>query len=87
MAEAERQNSDLSPADPDALAKALELELRQKRARWQRVRERRGTWRALGILVVLVVLIALLVGWLYLLPELSRSQSQVSPTPTMKRAP
>jgi hypothetical protein len=54
-----------SAADPEALAKALELELIVKRASWQRMRVRRGTWRALSFLFLFLVLVGALLAYFY----------------------
>ena len=60
--------------DPEAMARALEAELISHRARWQKVKERRQTWRALSILLVLFILLAALVAYFYLVPELTREE-------------
>jgi hypothetical protein len=59
-------------SDPDALAKALEMELIGKRAAWQKAKARRGVWLALSIVFLLLVLLAGLFAYFYLVPELSR---------------
>ncbi len=56
--------------DPDALARALQLELLLKRAAWQKTAERRGTWRALSIFFLILVVLAALFAWLFLAPQL-----------------
>ena len=65
--------------DPEALAKALEMELMLKRAAWQRTRSRRGTWRALSFLFLLLVLVAAIAAWFYLAPALSRRGESTPP--------
>ena len=65
--------------DPDALAKLLEMELALKRASWQRTRSRRGTWRALSFLFLLLVIAGGLVAWFYFAPTLSRREEATSP--------
>jgi hypothetical protein len=58
-------------ADPDALAKALELELIMKRASWQKIRARRGTWRALSVLFLFFVILGALVAYFYFSTQMS----------------
>lgn len=57
-------------SDPDALAKALEMELIQKRAAWQKARAQRGTWRALSLLFLLLVILGALAAFFFVLPQL-----------------
>lgn len=71
MSSTEKPPSNLV-TDPDALAKLLEMELALKRADWQRKRSRRGTWRALSILFLLLVIVAALAAFFYFTPALSR---------------
>lgn len=52
-------------ADPEALAKALEMELMLKRASWQKTRAQRGTWRALSFLFLLLVVLGALLAYFY----------------------
>jgi hypothetical protein len=78
MPSAEKQPSNLV-TDPDALAKMLEMELALKRAAWQHTRSRRGTWRALSILFLLLVIMGALVAYFYFVPALSRSGESTSP--------
>jgi len=56
--------------DPDTLAKALELELISKRAVWERARARRGTWRALSLLFLFLIVVTALLAFFYFLPDL-----------------
>ena len=58
--------------DPEALGRALEMELIMKRAAWQRMRARRGTWRALIFLFLLVVILGALFAWFYFSSALPR---------------
>ncbi len=51
--------------DPDALARALELELIMKRASWQKMQARRGTWRALSFLFLFLVILGALLAYFY----------------------
>jgi hypothetical protein len=71
MPTAEKQPSNLV-TDPDALAKVLEMELALKRAGWERARSRRGTWRALSILFLLLVMAGALAAFFYFAPALGR---------------
>ncbi len=61
---------DLRETDPDVLARALEMELLLKRAAWQKTAECRGTWRALSIFFLLLVVLAALFAWLFVAPQL-----------------
>jgi uncharacterized iron-regulated membrane protein len=54
-------------SDPDALAKALELELIMKRAAWQKRKARRGTWRSLSFLFLFLIILGALVAYFYLM--------------------
>ena len=58
--------------DPDALAKLLDLELALKRASWEQTRSRRGTWRALSILFLLLVIAGAIAAWFFFAPALGR---------------
>ena len=79
MSSAEKQPSNLV-TDPDALAKLLEMELALKRAAWQRMRSQRGTWRALSILFLLVVMAGGLVAYFYFAPALIRRGESAPPS-------
>lgn len=52
-------------SDPEALAKALELELIMKRASWQKLQARRGTWRTLSFLFLFLVILGALLAYFY----------------------
>jgi hypothetical protein len=56
--------------NPEEITRALEMELQLKRASWQRMRERRGVWRMLSLLFLLLVLAGALLTYLYLQPQL-----------------
>ncbi len=73
-----RENQEPPPTDPEALAKALELELMQKRLEWQKARGRRGAWRALSLLFLLLVILAALAAFFLVLPHL-RSHEEEAP--------
>jgi hypothetical protein len=79
MSSAENQPSNLV-TDPDALAKVLDMELARKRAVWQRARSQRGTWRALSILFLLLVIAVGLVAYFYFALALGR-RGESSPPP------
>ncbi len=51
--------------DPDVLARELELELIMKRASWQKMQARRGTWRALSFLFLFLVILGALLAYFY----------------------
>ena len=72
MAEAEKSHREPRAADPEALAKALEIELILKRASWQRASARRGLWRAFSFLFLFVVILGALFAYFYLIPKLTR---------------
>lgn len=78
MSTTEKQPSNLV-TDPDALAKLLEMELALKRASWEQTRSRRGTWRALSILFLLLVIAGAIAAWFYFTPALSRRDEATSP--------
>lgn len=81
MPSVENQPSNLV-TDPDALAKVLEMELALKRAAWQRTRSRRGTWRALSILFLLLVIMGALFAYFYFTPALSHRGESTAPPGT-----
>lgn len=83
MAEADQRPTPRSEGEPDALAKALELELQLKRASWQQMRARRGTWRALSLLFLLLVILGALFAFFFLLPQLRQDKEA---TPAVERA-
>jgi hypothetical protein len=78
MSSTEKQPSNLV-TDPDALAHQLAMELALKRASWRRTRSRRGTWRALSFLFLLLIIAGGLVAWFYLVPALSQRGEATSP--------
>ena len=79
MSSTENQSSNLV-TDPDALMEVLDMELALKRAAWQRTRSQRGTWRALSILFLLLVIAGGLVAYFYFAPALGR-RGESSPPP------
>jgi hypothetical protein len=71
MPDPEEARPKVPAADPDALAKALEVELMLKRASWQKARAKRGTWRVLSFFFLLLVILGALFALFYLAPALS----------------
>jgi len=65
MPDPEEARPNVPAADPDALAKALEVELMLKRASWQKAQAKRGTWRALSFFFLLLVILGALFAWFY----------------------
>jgi fatty acid desaturase len=57
---------------PEAMARALELELISKRPAWQKAKARRQTWRTLSILFVLIVLLGALLAYFFFVPASNR---------------
>lgn len=76
--------NDEHETDPDALARALELELLLQRAAWQKTRGRRGTRRALSILFLLFIILGALFAWFFLAPQL-RERREESKAPQSDR--
>ena len=62
--------------DPEALAKALEMELILKRASWQKTRAQRSTWRALSFLFLLLVVLGALFAYFYFASEVTHRGSE-----------
>ena len=56
--------------DPEAVAKALELELIMKRASWKKIQARRGTWRILSFLFLFLVILGALLAYFYFVSEM-----------------
>lgn len=69
---------DLRETDPDALARALEMELRLKRAGWKKTRERRNTWRMISVLFLLLIVLGALFAFFYLIPQLRERGSEAA---------
>ena len=66
----------------DALMRALELELAQKRLRWQHDREKYGRLRILSFTFLSVVILAGLVGFFFFFTRAKDAREQHStPTP------
>ncbi|MEO6871751.1 MAG: hypothetical protein ABI233_05970 [Chthoniobacterales bacterium] len=65
-------------SDPDSLARALDMELRLKRAGWQKTRERRNTWRMISALFLLLIVLGALFAFFYLIPQLRERASEAA---------
>ena len=55
--------------DPDSVMKALELEMIMKRASWQKMRARRGNWRVLSLVFLVLVILGALLAYFYFVTE------------------
>jgi hypothetical protein len=73
------------PADPEALTRELELELITERASWQKMRATRGTWRALSLLFLFVVLVSALLVYFYFSAEMSHRSGESSSAERIER--
>lgn len=78
-------------SDRENVAQLLELELIQKRAAWQQAKARRGSWLALSLLFLFLVLIAAGAAFVWFVSsgrvhELhdSRQNTEVSPAESQK---
>lgn len=69
-------------ADPDALARELELELILQRSAWQQTRQRGRRWRALSFLFLLVIVIGALLAWLFLAPQVREHREETKAAET-----
>jgi hypothetical protein len=68
--------------DDDALLKALELELFQKRASWQKAHAQRNVWRSVSFLFLFIVVMAALFALYYVMTAVPRKTSeQTDPAP------
>lgn len=70
MAVTDQSRREPHETDPDALARELEQELILQRAVWQKGRGRGGTWRALSILFLLLIVLGALFAWVFVAPQL-----------------
>ena len=57
--------SEPSEIDPAKLSKLLEIELMQKRAKWQRVAAQRRTFRVLAVLFLLLVIAGAIAAYFF----------------------
>lgn len=83
MAEPDPRTTSSENSEADALTRALEMELKLKRASWEQTRARRGTLRALSLLFLLLVIVGSLLAFFYLVPQLHRQNEK---TPAVERA-
>lgn len=71
-----------APADdPEVLARELDLELLQQRASRQKTEAKRATWRALSLLFLLLLGIAALCFYFYVVPQLRSRAAEKSSAP------
>jgi hypothetical protein len=70
----------------DAVLRALELELTQKRLRWEREREKYRTLRVLSIAFLLLVILAALVGFFFFFTRAKDAVDQ-HPAPSATLSP
>ena len=54
-----------SNCDADALAKMLDMELVLNRQKWQRRRSQRGTWRALSLFFLVLIIAGALAAYFF----------------------
>ena len=64
--------------DPETLAKGLEAELIAQRATWAQQRARRGLWRGLSLLFLLLVVLGAVAAYLYFTNEV-RPRAEAAP--------
>jgi hypothetical protein len=76
MSAPEKAEPEPSAPDPEALMRGLELELITKRASWQKMRARRGTWRALSFLFLFLVLVGVLLAYFYFSTEMGNGRGE-----------
>lgn len=76
MPEPEEPEPTPPAADPEALTKALEVELMLKRASWQKAKAKRGTWRALSFFFLLLIILGALFAWFYLASALRHREDE-----------
>ncbi len=70
---------------PEALARALELELAQKRLHWQRDREKYRTLRVLSFGFLFVIILAGLIAFFFFLSRTNEMREQrPQPSPAAK---
>ena len=62
--------------DDDALLKALELELLQKRATWQKANAQRNAWRSVSFLFLFIVVMGTLFALYYVMTAVPRKTSE-----------
>jgi len=68
--------------DDDELVKALELELLQKRASWQKAHAQRNVWRTVSFLFLFIVVMGALFALYYVMTAVPRKTSeQTDPAP------
>jgi len=63
-------------AGDDAVLKALELELLQKRASWQKAHAQRNVWRSVSFLFLFIVVMGALFALYYVMTAVPRKTSE-----------
>lgn len=80
-----------SEADPEKLAKLLEIELMQKRASWQQAKARRGSLRALSLFFLFAVIVAAAAAFYFIFSpgrvtelrsQIPTAEAEPTPSPT-----
>lgn len=72
--------------DDDALLKALEIELLQKRASWQKAHGQRNAWRSASFVFLFIVVIGALFALYYVMAVMPRKTSE-QPDPAPAASP
>ncbi|HLW34500.1 MAG TPA: hypothetical protein VKS98_02470 [Chthoniobacterales bacterium] len=62
------------PADPEELARLLELELKQKRVAWQHAKQRKKSYRSLAILFIFLIFAGCLLGFFFAFNRVSEER-------------
>ena len=71
----------------EALARALELELAQKRLHWQRDREKYRTLRVLSFGFLLIIILAGLAAFFFFFSRTNEMREQHPPSPATEESP
>ncbi len=64
----------------EALMKALEIELAQKRATWKKTQSQRNAWRGAAFLFLFIVILGALFGFYYVMTVMPRKSSEPTTT-------
>ena len=73
-------------SDDDAMLKALEIELLQKRASWQKARGQRSAWRSASFVFLFIVVMGALFALYYVMTTVPHKPSEL-PAPTPAASP
>ncbi|HEX5177475.1 MAG TPA: hypothetical protein VFV83_10620 [Chthoniobacteraceae bacterium] len=76
MSAPEKPKPELFADDPEALARALELELIAQRAAWEKMRARYRAWRALSFLFLFLVLVGVLMAYFYFSTQMNNRRGE-----------